>query len=103
MEQESNFAETLQQLRKKAGKSRYKLAQWSGLSEAYLLRLESAERANPSRDVLLMLALALVAESDKIDLFDIEELLWSAGYAPFRRRGDTEAWVPADIAAAGQL
>ena len=30
-----SFAETLKQLRGKAGKSRYKLAQWSGLSEAY--------------------------------------------------------------------
>ena len=97
-----SFAETLKQLRRKAGKSRYKLAQWSGLSEAYLLRLESGERANPTRDVVLMLSFALVAESDKIDLFDIEELLWSAGYAPLRRRGDTETWVPPDFVPAGQ-
>ena len=57
-----SFAETLKQLRGKAGKSRYKLAQWSGLSEAYLLRLETGERANPSREVVLMLALALVVD-----------------------------------------
>ena len=98
-----SFAETLKELRKKAGKSRYRLAQWSGLSEAYLLRLETGERANPSRDVVLMLAFALVAESAKIDLFDIEELLWSAGYAPIRRRGDTEAWVPVDVVAANNF
>jgi len=96
-----SFAETLKQLRKKAGKSRYKLAQWSGLSEAYLLRLETGERANPSRDVVLMLALALTANSDKLDLFDLEELLWSAGYAPLRRRGDTETWAPPDFVPAG--
>ena len=96
-----SFAETLKELRKKAGKSRYRLAQWSGLSEAYLLRLETGERANPSRDVVLMLAFALVAESDKIDLFDIEEFLWSAGYASLRRRGDTENGFPPDSAPTG--
>ena len=97
-----SFAETLKQLRRKADKSRYKLAQWSGLSEAYLLRLETGERANPSRDVVLMLTLALVVDCDKVDLFDLEELLWSAGYAPLRRRGDTETWVPPDFVPAGQ-
>lgn len=97
-----NFAETLKRLRKKAGKSRYKLAQFSGLSEAYLLRLETGERANPSRDVVLMLALALAANSDAIDLFDIEELLWSASYAPLRRRGDAEASIPQSLVPASQ-
>ncbi len=96
-----SFAETLKQLRRKAGKSRYKLAQWSGLSEAYLLRLETGERDNPSRDVVLMLALALAVACDKIDLFDLEELLWSAGYAPLRRRGDTENRPPPNYVPAG--
>ncbi len=86
-----SFAETLKQIRKKANTSRYKLAQWSGLSEAYLLRLESGERANPSRDVVLMIALALVANSNTIDIFDIDELLESAVYAPLRRRQNAGA------------
>ena len=38
------FSEQLKLLRLKAGKSRYRLAQYSGLNEAYLLRLESGER-----------------------------------------------------------
>ena len=84
------FASALKRLRIKAGKSRYKLAQWTGLSEAYLLRLESGERANPSRDVVMMLSLALVAESQAIDLYDIEELMLSARYAPLRKRGESE-------------
>jgi len=52
------------------------------------LRLESGERANPSRDVILMIAIALVANSDTdtIDIYDIDELLESALYAPLRRR-----------------
>ena len=49
-----------------------------------------------------MLALSLAVDCDKIDLFDLEELLWSDGYAPLRRRGDTETWVPPDFVPAGQ-
>ncbi len=41
------FATTLKRLRTKAGKSRYRLAQYSGLDQAYVLRLESGERTNP--------------------------------------------------------
>ena len=84
------FAAVLKRLRLKAGKSRYKLALWSGLSEAYLLRLENGERTNPSRDVVLLVALALVSSSETIDLYDIEELMLSAGYAPLRKRGEVE-------------
>jgi transcriptional regulator with XRE-family HTH domain len=85
------FAETLRRLRLKARKSRYKLAQWTGLSEAYLLRLENGERSNPGRDVVLLISLALVSGSEGIDLYDIEELMLSAGYAPLRKRGEVEA------------
>jgi len=85
-----DFASALKRLRLKAGKSRYKLAQWTGLSEAYLLRLENGERANPSRDVVLLISLALVSNAQAIDLYDIEELMLSAGYAPLRRRGERE-------------
>jgi transcriptional regulator with XRE-family HTH domain len=83
-----SFAQALKQLRDKSGKSRYRLAQYSGISEAYILRLERGERANPSRDVVLMLGLALVENSDSVSVWDIDELLLSAGYAPFRRRGE---------------
>ena len=37
-----------------------------------------------------MLGLALVEGSDSVALWDIDELLMSAEYAPLRRRGDTE-------------
>ena len=54
------FSDHLQKLRLKARKSRYRLAQFSGIDQTYLLRLERGERTNPSRDVVLTLALALV-------------------------------------------
>jgi len=88
------FAETLKKLRSQAGKSRYRVAQYSGLNEAYILRLERGERSNPSRDVVLMLGFALVANSDGIAIWEIDELLLSAGYAPFKRRGEIPTAAP---------
>ena len=54
------FAERLKTLRIKAGKSRYRLAQYSGIDQAYIHRLETGERTNPGRQIVLMLAFALV-------------------------------------------
>ena len=82
------YGETLKILRVRAGKSRYRLAQYTGLSQAYLMRLENGERANPSRDVVLMLGLALVENSESVTIWDIDDLLLSAGYAPLRKRGE---------------
>lgn len=84
-----SFAATLKELRLRAGRSRYRLAQDTGLSEPYILRLESGERNNPSRDVVLMLGLALLKGSEALDIWDIDLLLLAASYAPLRRRGDT--------------
>lgn len=84
------FGQTLKSLRTKSGKSRYRLTQYSGLDEAYILRLESGERQNPSRDAVMKLGLALAATSEAISIRDINELLLAAGYAPLRSRGDPE-------------
>lgn len=90
-EREMNFAETLKKFRIKASKSRYGLAKYSGINQAYIHRLEKGERDNPSRDVVLMLGFALVAGSDSVAIWDIDELLMSAGYAPLRKRGGAAA------------
>jgi transcriptional regulator with XRE-family HTH domain len=83
------FGRTLRRLRLKTGKSRYRLAQYSGIDQAYLQRLETEERRNPSRDVVLALALALVEGSHLVSVDQVDELLLAAGYAPLRHRGDT--------------
>ena len=88
------FAETLKRIRIKSGKSRYRLAQYSGLSEPYILRLESGERANPSRDVVMMLGTALAQGVSSIEIWDIDALLLSADYAPLRRRGEGSGSAP---------
>ena len=82
------FSEQLKTLRLKAGKSRYRLAQYSGLNEAYILRLESGERTNPSRDVVIMLALVLAQGVPPIEIWDLDAMLLSSDYTPLRRRGE---------------
>lgn len=81
-----DFGSTLKTLRKMAGKSRYRLAQLSGIDQAYLLRLERGEQTNPSRDLVIRLGLALVFGSQVVTLENVDELLLSAGYAPLQRR-----------------
>ena len=87
------FGQTLKRLRTKSGKSRYRLNQYSGLDEAYILRLESGERQNPSRDSVMKLGLALVATSEAMSIQGVNELLLAAGYAPLRSRGEAESGV----------
>ena len=81
------LANIFRDLRQKTGKSRYNMAKFTGLDESYLLRLETGERNNPSRDVVLMLALALVRQSNLVEIWDIDNLLMSAEHSPLRKRG----------------
>ena len=55
----TEFSATLRRLRSKGGKPRYKLTECHGVNEAYVLRLESEERQNPSRDIVIKLGLAV--------------------------------------------
>ena len=86
-----SFADTLKKLRTRAGKSRYRVAQFSGLNEAYILRLERGDRVNPTRDVVIMLGFGIVEGSKSVAIWDIDELLMSAEYTPLRKRGDGTA------------
>jgi transcriptional regulator with XRE-family HTH domain len=78
-----NFGNTLRNLRTRTGKSRYRLSQLTGLDQAFLARLEKGEK-NPSRNTVMLLALALVHGCDKITCDDVDVLLLSAGFAPLR-------------------
>ena len=78
-----NFGDNLLCLRTKAGKSRYRLWQLTGLDQAFLGRLEKGEK-NPSRNTVMLLGLALVHGSEEITCDEIDELLLAAGYAPLR-------------------
>ena len=78
-----DFGDTLLKLRTRAGKSRYRLWQLTGLDQAFLARLEKGEK-NPSRNTVMLLGLALVHGCNEINCDEIDELLLAAGYAPLR-------------------
>ena len=88
----TEFSALLKKIREDAGKSRYSLAQFSGVDEAYILRLESGARQNPSRDLVVKLGLALVANSQSVTLHDVNGLLLAANYAPLLSRGEAVSW-----------
>ena len=70
-----DFSSSFSALRCKSGNSRYKLAKWTGLSEAYIHRLEHGERTGPSRDVVVMLALALTRGESSVEIWEVDDLL----------------------------
>jgi hypothetical protein len=80
-----DFAPTLRQ----SDTACNKLSRCSGLSEPYIYRLEIRERTGRSRDVVIMLGMALARSGSASEIWDIDELLISAGYAPLRRQGET--------------
>ena len=90
--QPGQFSAVLRRLRERSGKSRYRLAQYCGLDEGYLGRLESGERRNPARDTVVKIGLALVQNCSEVSIDDVNELLLSAGYAPLLSRGQSLSW-----------
>ncbi len=74
----------LRKLRDESGKSYYRLEQATGITAPYIWRLENGERRNPTRDVLVMLALGLVLDGDGVvNLLEAANALLDAGgYAP---------------------
>ena len=89
----SEFGMALRRLREQSRKSRYNLTQFTGVNESYLLRLESGERQNPTRNLVIKLGLALVANSSKISMHEVNELLLTAGHSPLRSRGESSPEV----------
>jgi len=83
------FSRTLEKLRKIAGKSRYRLAQLSGLDESFIGRLEKGEK-NPSRNTVILLGMALLYDCDNISIHDIDALLMDAEYAPLHEYRPTK-------------
>ena len=83
---DDKFGKLLRKLRTKAGKSRYQLWRACGIDQGYIASLENGKKDNPSRSTVILLGMALLYNSDRIELADVEELLLAADYAPLRRR-----------------
>ena len=80
------FAETLRKLRRKANITTYRLATDAVADYSYVNRLETGDRYNPSREMVLRLAQSLLDNSDRITLSDVNDLLKAAGHEQLRPR-----------------
>ena len=74
-----NFSQAFSQLLEKSGISCYQISQFAHLDQAYLSRLKSGERANPSAETIIKISLALTHYSNNINLYDIQRLFKSVG------------------------
>ena len=74
----SPLTELLQRHKARLNKSQADVSRDSWLDESYVSRLFSGERANPSRDALIL----LVAFGMGLPVEDVDEVLLAADYKP---------------------
>jgi transcriptional regulator with XRE-family HTH domain len=75
----NDFFYVFTELLKKSRVTCYQISQFSHLDQAYLSRLKSGERANPSVETVVKISLALTHYSNNINLYDIQRLFKSVG------------------------
>ena len=76
---DNNFAEVFSKLITKSGVSCYRIYQFTHLDQAYLGRLKTGERKNPSPETIVKIGLAFCHFNDKIKISEIEVLFKSVG------------------------
>jgi len=75
------FSEVFSRLLEKADVSCYEISRNTHLDQAYLSRLKSGEKDNPSPETVMKISLALYRCGSKITLYDIEKLFNSIGHS----------------------
>lgn len=75
----SNFSQVFREILAKAEVSCYQISQYSHVDEAYLSRLKKGKKCNPSPEIVIRINLGLVRHSEKINIYDVEELFRSIG------------------------
>ncbi len=73
-------------MKERAKVSTYKWASLARVDGRYLARLETGEKRNPSRDVLIAMAQALVDHTSLFGQGDVDRVLRAAGLPPAPRR-----------------
>jgi transcriptional regulator with XRE-family HTH domain len=83
-----NFGEVFSGILEKYGVSNYQISNYAHIDQAYLSRLKSGKKENPSPEVLIRICLALVYFSNKITLYDVEKLCNAVGKSLFTKKHD---------------
>ncbi len=76
---QNNFAEVFSKLIAKSVVTGYQIHQFTHLDQAYLGRLKSGEKNNPSPETIVKIGLAICHFNDKIKISEIEVLFRSVG------------------------
>jgi hypothetical protein len=76
---QNNFTEAFLKLIAKSGVNPYQIHQFTHLDHAYLSRLKSGEKNNPSPEAIVKIGLAFCHYNNKIKLSDLEILFKSTG------------------------
>ena len=75
----NDFSLVFSKLLGKTGISCYQIHNFTHIDQAYLSRLRSGEKDNPSPEIIVKICLAFVRLSKNVTLYDIEQLLNSVG------------------------
>jgi hypothetical protein len=75
----NSFSAVFSRLLEKGHVTCYQLHQFTHLDQAYLSRLKSGEKCNPSPEALMNIALGLAHYSKDITPYDIDEMFRSVG------------------------
>ena len=76
---QNNFAEVFSKLIAKSRVTGYQIFQFTHLDQAYIGRLKSGEKNNPSPETIVKIGLAFCHFNDKIKMSEIEMLFKSVG------------------------
>lgn len=75
----NDFAAAFLRLLEETRVTCYQIEQYTGLDQGYLSHLKSGERQNPSPETIIKIAIAVAHLSNKVTLYDIENLFNSVG------------------------
>jgi hypothetical protein len=75
----NDFSKVFSSLLEKSDISCYQISQYTHLDQAYLSRLKTGEKQNPSPETVIKIGLALAHYSKHVQLHDIQNLFKSVG------------------------
>jgi hypothetical protein len=81
----NNFREIFTELVKRSGASRYMISKYAHVDEPYIYHLLKGDKNNPSPEIVIRIGFALACLSNKITIYDLEELLSSLQHTIFPR------------------
>jgi transcriptional regulator with XRE-family HTH domain len=82
----NNFSKVFSKLLERSNVTCYKISTYAHIDQAYLSRLKSGGKNNPTVEMVLRISLALVHFSPDITIHDIEALLNSTGRSILPKR-----------------